>query len=443
MTAPSIVVRGATTALTRRTTLRKAFLAPWHPLVEQLWLYCLADAQRATDVAIHHSVLVLTHHHTSVTPSSDNLPEFLRRFHRDFSCALHTLLCRERYDAPRELFDDRSTHRMRLVDASAQASHLIYEHLNPVAAGLVRRPEHMPLRTLDFGLWRSGGITVTRPPVYFGRDRPEQLELTLTPPPELYLAFGGDLAALVHQMKKLSDEGMRALHAAMPGEPLGARALRRMHPWSEPRTMREPGGERVPTFKIGAAGMTARTARIKTALEVRHFRAGYRDVFRRRREGNRELCFPFGTYAERVYRGAPVVSAPSPDAIAARPGLTLAEAKAMLGQRAADDMRSTAHAVAEEVRAAWADEATDVAAENRLDVHEPTTERTAPAAVAEAGEGADAGEGDTARPPALTRHRFAPRAGARERAARIVVLRDRRRGRPPGVRHGSDPPAAP
>jgi hypothetical protein len=33
------VAPGATTALVRRTTLREAFLAPWDPMVEQIYLY--------------------------------------------------------------------------------------------------------------------------------------------------------------------------------------------------------------------------------------------------------------------------------------------------------------------------------------------------------------------------------------------------------------------
>ena len=238
MTAARISVRGATTALTRRTNLRKAFLAPWHPMVSAIWLYALAWAQRETGVAVHHSTLVINHHHTNVTPSDDDgLSEFTRHLHHDMSCALNTLLANERYDEPRQLFDGRPTHQLRLLDAAAQASHLVYEHLNPVAAGLVRRPGQMPVTTLDFGRWKSGPLVVERPPVFFDASRPQTLELHLTPPPLLYRAFGGDMDALVHHMSRLSEHGMRELHRARRGrEPMGARALRRMHPWGEPRT---------------------------------------------------------------------------------------------------------------------------------------------------------------------------------------------------------------
>src|SRR5690606_32624192 len=94
----------------------------------------------------------------------------------------------ERDDAPRNVFDKRSSHAMRLVDAAAQASHLTYEHLNPVAAGLVARPEHMPGTTLDGGHWKAGGIWIERADFYFSSDRPDALRLELTPPPLLMRA---------------------------------------------------------------------------------------------------------------------------------------------------------------------------------------------------------------------------------------------------------------
>ncbi|HJL19740.1 MAG TPA: hypothetical protein RMH99_29020, partial [Sandaracinaceae bacterium LLY-WYZ-13_1] len=144
MSHPRIYVRGATVALTRRTTMRKAFLAPWHPMVERIRLWFLAKAQVETGVEIHASHDVITHHHTRVTPTADNLPEFLRLTHGETSRALNTLLAELRYDAPGEFFDDRQTHPLRLLDAEAQASHHVYEHLDTVAAGLVARPEDMP-----------------------------------------------------------------------------------------------------------------------------------------------------------------------------------------------------------------------------------------------------------------------------------------------------------
>jgi REP element-mobilizing transposase RayT len=155
VTAPAIVVRGATVALCRRTNLRKAFLAPWHEAVVENWLFCLAIAQRETKVAIHQTTLMPNHHHTDVTSSQANLPDFKRLLHGESSKALNALMARERYDQPRQLWDDRATHTMRLLDAEAQGAHMIYGHVNAVAAGLVRTPSEMPGWTFDSGCGRA------------------------------------------------------------------------------------------------------------------------------------------------------------------------------------------------------------------------------------------------------------------------------------------------
>lgn len=110
---------------------------------------------------------------------------------------------------------------MRLLDAPAQASTLVYQDNNCVAAGLVSRPEHMPGYTFDFELWNKGYLDVQRPPVYFADDRPECIRLYVTPPPLLFAAFGGDLDKLSYHPAALSwRQQLRAQH------PARARALR-------------------------------------------------------------------------------------------------------------------------------------------------------------------------------------------------------------------------
>ena len=135
-----------------------------------IWLYSLALAQQKTNVAIHQTTLVLNHHHTEVTSTEANLPDFKRILHGESSKALNALMARERYDQPHQMWDDRGTHTMRLMDAEAQAAHMVYGHVNTVAAGLVRTPSEMPSWTFDFGLWKGGTILVRRPPGYFDPD---------------------------------------------------------------------------------------------------------------------------------------------------------------------------------------------------------------------------------------------------------------------------------
>jgi hypothetical protein len=436
LTAPRIIVAGATTAITRRTTLRKAFLAPWHPLLPQVWLYALADAQRRTAVAVHHAVCVITHHHLNVTPERDNLPEFTHLLHHDLSCALNTLLARERYDAPRELFDGRSAHYMRLLDAPAQASQLVYEYNNCVAAGLVSRPEHMPGHTFTFDLWRKGYLDVERPPVYFGDDRPESIRLLVTPPPLLFAAFGGDLDWLIYHMKRTSEDAGRTLRAHSRSQPLGARAIERMHPWSEPRTLRETGGSRIPSFRLGARGIVGRQTATTAALQTREFRREHHDARLARLEGDYERCFPFGTYEMRVRHRVPLTQSNN-GALVTEPGPLLcdviAELDAGLRLRSRNDVRDQAAQMLDEVRAAVADEATELVEHSELDFEQRGVERVAHAAKDRSGPDA----------PVIIRHRFArARDGADAIARRVIVLRDRRRGRPTttATRHGADPP---
>lgn len=416
MAPPRIIVPGSTVAFARRATFRKAFLGDWDPRVSEAWLYALADAQREHGVAVHHGVRCVNHHHVEVTAGEANLPEFLHRFHRDVSCALSALMAQERYDTPGQLFDDRPTHVMQLVDEPAQMRHLLYSHLNPVAAGLVKRPEQMPGRVLSFRDWLGDGVVVKRPAFYFGKDRPEELRLVLTPPLRLLAAFGGDMAKLVYHLGRLVDEGVRAHRVGRRGPPLGADALVRMHPWAEPRTLGAPGGQRVPSFKIGVLGPGGAEARARCGAEVRAFREQYRRVRECRLRGE-DVAYPHGTYGPRVYQAAPVEPEPWPDALLTLPGpRCLAEA---LGECGEHEMASRRRALLDEVRTAQAE---DVAA---AQVDESIEFRWDRASRVELGERSE--------PQTLhRRERSAPAHAVRQHPRRLIIERDDGDGRGDG-----------
>jgi len=451
VTVPRIIVPGATVAITRRTTMRKAFLAPWHPGVAEAYVYSMALAQRETSVAVHHAALNVTHHHASATPERKNLPKFLRLLHHETSCAINTLLARERYDQPGELFDKRSTHIMRLCDAAAQATTLNYEFLNTTAAGLVARPEHMPGFVLDFEVWLKGYIDVFRPDFYFSKNQPEVLRLEVTPPPLLYKAFDGDLQALVYHMKRLADAGASELRAQRKGEPLGARRLQRLHPWSEPRTLRETRGKRVPTFRIGARGIVGWEQNIQAALETREYRREYRDARLARLDGDLDREFPYGTYKMRVEHRVPIAAPPEPDcAILTCPGPTLRQVQAELeAQRARGERpdRQARIALIEEARSALIEEAGDIQehASECMDFRTPVRVVAAPAnrpdGAVDTEDDDGAGLARVADPPVVVRHRFDKPDSTRRAARRVVTLRDRRMGRRASGSHGGDPPA--
>ena len=449
VTHPRIIASGATFAVTRRTTLRKMFLAPWHPEVSAAWLYALADAQADTGIAVHLGNRVLTHHHLTVTVDEPNLPDFLKRVHHDISCALNTLLARERYDAPGELFDKRSSHCMRVVDAPAQATQLVYDYNNGVAAGLVQRPEHMPGYVFDFDLWRRGSLEVKRPDFYFSKNRPETLELIVTPPPALYAAFGGDLDKLIYHMKRMANASGMALRAAQKRPVVGAEALTQIHPWDEPKTLRERGGRLVPSFRIGARGIVGRQLYHDAVEDTRNFRRRHEAARQARLAGNLEEPFPYATYLMRVLHKAPVEPPPPPGVgVVTCPGETLAQVKARLERERAERAaraeqlvqaeQASAHvALVQEATAALVEEAESLIEDASAELGELREPSPPPAT------GSHAGRAE--RRPSLTRHRFSKRLSAREAQSvrRVITLRDKRSRKPgrPKRPEGSDPPA--
>ena len=420
MTAPRIVVPGATYAVTRRCVCRKAFLGWWHPEVDDIFFWCLAMVAEKCGVHLHHAVRVGSHYHLTFTITRKNLGEFLRLLHHQMSCMLNTLLARERYDAPHELFDARGSHVMRLMDAEAQLGHIVYERLNPPAAGLADTCDGVPGRTLDPGLWKGAGVQLNRPTVYTASKERSRV-LQVSAPPLLYRAFGGDLDGLVHQIRKLERDGERAIRAARKRPAKTAAEVRGIHPWDEPMTLRESGGGRVPSFKTSKRGLEGKDAEIRGALEVRAFREAHASANEEWRAGNRDVEYPCGTYEMERFHGAQVADA-AWDAWVSAPGPTLDEVKAELGRE--DVARGGVdEGVLERVRDAVVEGAAAMVAEEE---HEGSKADAAEAGV----------DGPNERSAPETYHRFAKlrRREPSDQPRRIIRLRDNRR------RRGSDPP---
>lgn len=192
--------------------------------------------------------------------------------------------------------------------------------------------------------------------------------------------------------------------------------------------MRESGGRRVPTFRWGARGILGEQLDIASANEVKEWRGQYRETHIARRNGDTTMSYPFGTYAAGVHYGQPVQSEPPQGALVAMPGPLLSDLS-FDGSH-----REQSFELLQNVQDAFSDEAEQIATEYEVapTAGQPQT-AAQPQPSTEAAEDEESDEG----PEVVVRHRFGPRTKKRPR--RIVVLRDRRRGRP-NKRHGSDPP---
>jgi hypothetical protein len=316
---------------------------------------------------------------------------------------------------------------MRLLDAAAALSHVMYERVNGVAAGLVRRPSEMPGCRFDFGLWKGEPLVVQRPDFYFNpRTVEPERELFFDVDPLTYREFAGDIDRIVHHARTTERKVVQAFRRARTFPVLGAKRLRRIHPYNEPRSPREPLRELVPSFKSGARGVTGRIVRATVAQEVTAFREGHAAANDLRRAGLPAL-YPAGTYMMRVQHGVDV-DEPGDGAILVAPGQTLDEVQAELN--AADPLPQPQTNTPSEVVHAFVHEAKCVLQQDRLVFGRP-------------------GQND----PPVTAEDPLPEKGVPKRrgvtvqhlrnatreadTSRLVTLRDHRRGRPP---KGREPP---
>lgn len=340
--------------------MRKAVLGHWDPRVQQGWLYNLASAASTLDIDVHFTTLVLNHHHTSVTTKLGNMSPFLRRLHQPMSCFVNTLLQRRGFDGMDFVWDGDRPHRMRLLDAEAMMTQLVYERVQAVAAGLVDRPEDMPGFVFDWSMWRPGCTVKVDAPedLYFDlRYRPKTRELDFCAPTVLLALFDWDVERLIFRMRKLEALAIARILRQRRRPCRGAGAVLKIHPFDEPRTRRATRGGTVPSFRIGARGIVARETRTFSAMETTAFREEHRQASQDFRQGQRDRVFPYGTDKMARLYGVRVEAKPKPGAVLLAPGLREAELREKRRHVSAQEWREEVRGALENVKNAIDDEA--------------------------------------------------------------------------------------
>jgi hypothetical protein len=310
VTAPRIIVPGATYALTRRTAFRKMFWTPSDPVIHDGLLYCFALAQEETEIELHSGTMLPNHGHWSVTPKEPNLPEFTEYVFRESSKFLMNALVELGCEAPENVWNAGRPHQMRLIDAEAQLVWLLYTAKQAVDAGIVERAADYPGWWTDPGMLRGRTIIVKKPPLYFGKKRPAELPLRFTCPPLLRETFG-DPDKVIHWLRKELERAERACKAR-GGVVLGAEACTRQHPWAEPKTPRTGFRQRIPSFLVATSGPEGDILRARCAEETTDWRLRHEDRRTKWKAGDRTVAFPYGTYGFRVRHGAHVEPPPEP-----------------------------------------------------------------------------------------------------------------------------------
>jgi hypothetical protein len=267
------------------------------PLTNQIVSYCLAVTARQTGVLLHAVCFMSNHWHGVLTDPSARLPEFLERFHRLFARAQNASLGRWE-----NLWSSDKPSIVRLVDDADILEKMAYTIANPTAAGLVHSPHAWP-GIVTHHLGESS--TVTMPDTFFDPQGPlpHRLRLELTRPP-IYPDLS--LSELGRKLERAIERHVRDAHERLQNRGksfLGAKAVLRQAFRATPTTSEL---RRNPHPRIAARRTPERVHALRQLVA---FVKRYRDAWHAWRAGRRDVIFPAGTYALRIY--ARVACAPA------------------------------------------------------------------------------------------------------------------------------------
>lgn len=263
----------------------------------------LSITAAAFDVEIHAAVVMSTHFHLVVRVPNQDVSELMHRLDLRLAKAAQVLrrFARGVVWAPGQLSIVELETPQAVIEAIA------YAIVNPVAAGLVYRPEDWPgVMTTIEDLFGGRVFSSTHPGFYFSRWWPASARLVLSLP-ECLRALGVDTARalLEAEVQRLLVE-VRAHVKAQGWSVMGAVNARNVSPYREAKSW-EAFGARIPHIKAGRGETEARLGAIERLQE---FRAEHREAKRRWCAGEREVVFPAGTYWMRVHHGVQVAPFP-------------------------------------------------------------------------------------------------------------------------------------
>jgi hypothetical protein len=223
-----------------------------------------------------------------VTDPLGQLPNFLRELHRLTAKAINA--AQGQWE---NLWSAEPCSAVLLADDEDIIDKIAYVAVNPVAAGLVSRPEEWP----GLSLWTEGTMTATKPLAYF-RERgecPDSVSLRVVPPHWTHARapVGRIQAAIAYKVTQAHRK------VRMAGCGFVGRAAVLTGSFIKRAVSLEPKRVVVPT--VAAKNPQAR----KTLLAIQKaFRAAYRRALETWKAGVRDIVFPFGTWWMGVHHGA-------------------------------------------------------------------------------------------------------------------------------------------
>jgi putative transposase len=228
------------------------------------------------------------------------VPEFMRELNRLVAKHHNTM-----YGRRENLFSSDKYSLVRLESAIDVVRRLVYVLDNPVKAGLVDAARHWP-GVISLPEHLATTKTVERPPLFFRQDgeMPETLELTYHKP-DLFSHLSDEAyRAWIARMVTTREALRRRQREESGRKVLGRRAVLDTHHEDQPSSHE---ANFKPNPRVGAADPWRRIEAIQRLVG---FLKQHAASWLRWKAGERDVVFPFGTYAMRVYHGAACAQAP-------------------------------------------------------------------------------------------------------------------------------------
>lgn len=340
MSLAMMVVDGWTTLITRRCTEQKFLMRPDRAgAVKNTYEYCVAHAAIETKVQVHAYVAMSNHSHLVATDPTGERPSFARNFHSLFGRIMNVMLGRKGH-----FFDAASSYNdLHCVEGEDILARMVYVTTNPVAAGLVERPEEWPgaITLPEHFLEGAPPIVATRPTtmlrdkgrskkrVHTARDRarehskpkeplPDQRQLKLVIPAPFRHLGRRRFAKLYRErvdlrLEQLHDERKRQADRRKRGY-LGVEAIfsTPVNDAPKPKTAEELAKAMQHRLDDGLVPHIAckdRDLRILHKEWLCKFWRDNRCSYEAFRDGERDVVFPAGTWGMARYQGVRVADA--------------------------------------------------------------------------------------------------------------------------------------
>jgi hypothetical protein len=301
MTRAREVVENRAYMVTRRCANRSFFLRPSKE-VNEAFLYCFIVAAKKAELSVYWLSVLSNHHHDGIRDNKGNYPDFLRYLHSLVARCLNVHLGRwEKFWA------DEQTSMVHLADKDALFRKLIYSICNPVKDHLVDKVFNWPGFNALRYLLEDKPVVAKRPKWFFDKDGelPEQVELRFERPPEFAHLSQEQWAdkirkAVAEEERKAAEERRRTGRKIV-----GRKAILRQSPFSCPKRCTERRGLRP------RVATRNKWRRIELLNANKDFLSQYREALRRRRAGELDVEFPYGTFKLRVLGLARCASPPA------------------------------------------------------------------------------------------------------------------------------------